>query len=175
MSLTSFEQAIRGRVTPPSDDRRWKLVEATMRRNGNKPTALIETLHTTQDAFGHLDSAALRYVAASLGVPLSKVYGVATFYHMFTLDPPGKHSCIVCVGTACHILGAPALSATIEETAGSAIGQTTSDGGMTLQETRCFGSCGLAPAVILDGEVLGRTTPQQVRERLNVWMEESPS
>jgi bidirectional [NiFe] hydrogenase diaphorase subunit len=68
-------------VAPPSEDRRWKMVATTMRRNGNEPSALIEALHTVQESFGYLDPEALRFVALSLRVPLSKVYGVATFYH----------------------------------------------------------------------------------------------
>ena len=74
------------KIAPPSDDKRWKLVEATMRRNGHDPNALIETLHTAQESFGYLDESALRYVSEALRVPLSKVYGVATFYHFFNLN-----------------------------------------------------------------------------------------
>ena len=90
----------------PSDDKRWKIVEATARRHGREPHALIETLHTVQECFGYLDETALRFVAGSLRVPLSRVYGAATFYHFFTLKPKGKHTCVVCTGTACYIKGA---------------------------------------------------------------------
>ena len=83
---------------PPSDDKRWKMVTATMRRHGHRPDALIETLHTVQETFGYLGTEALHYVAASLRVPLSRVYGVATFYHFFSLEPPGDHTCILCTG-----------------------------------------------------------------------------
>ena len=96
------------RPVPPTDDKRWKLVDARMRRLGYRPDALIETLHTAQDSFGFLDRATLEYVSASLRVPPSQVYGVATFYSYFTLEPPGEHTCIVCMGTACYINGAPA-------------------------------------------------------------------
>ena len=74
----------------PSADRRWRIVEATMRRHGHQSHALIETLHTVQEAFGYLDKAALQYVAAALRVPLSRAYGVATFYHLFNLKPQGS-------------------------------------------------------------------------------------
>ena len=90
---------------PPTDDKRWRIVEATMRRQGYDTHALIEALHSAQQAFGFLDEPTMRYVAASLRVPLSKVYGVATFYHYFTLKPQGKHACVVCLGTACYIKG----------------------------------------------------------------------
>ena len=74
----------------PSDDKRWKIVEATARRHGREPHALIETLHTVQESFGYLDNSALRFVAMTLRIPLSRVYGAATFYHYFTLKPKGK-------------------------------------------------------------------------------------
>ena len=96
---------------PPSEDKRWKLVDVTMRRNGYYGHSLIETLHSVQDAFGFLDDSAMRYVAQSLSLPLSRVYGVATFYHLFTLKPKGKHTCVVCTGTACYIKGSPNLLA----------------------------------------------------------------
>ena len=113
--------------TPPSDDKRWRLVDATMRRLGQHPRGLIETLHTVQEAFGYLDIQALRYVAASLRVPLSRAYGVATFYHFFTLKPAGKHTCVVCMGTACYIKGAQQLLDTIEKKLDIVPGETTAD------------------------------------------------
>src|SRR5512138_2703468 len=98
-----------GGPSDQSPDRRWKKVEATMRRYGNEPSALIETLHTVQEAFGYIDEEIMKHVAYVLNVPLSKVYGVATFYHFFNLKPQGKHSCVVCTGTACYIKGAQSL------------------------------------------------------------------
>src|SRR5271165_679712 len=86
-------------LTPPplpSDDKRWKIVNGTMRKNGFSRSALIETLHTVQSSFGFLDDDAIRFVAQSLRVPLSQAYGVATFYHYFTMKPPGKHTVTVC-------------------------------------------------------------------------------
>ena len=93
----------------PGNDKRWKLVNATMRRNGYADDALIEALHSVQDAFGFLDETAMNFVAESLDVPLSKVFGVATFYHLFMLKPKGRHACVVCTGTACYIKGAGGL------------------------------------------------------------------
>src|SRR5579862_833223 len=91
------------KLAPPSEDKRWRVVEAAMRRNGYAPNGLIETMHSVQDSFGYLDEPSMRYVAGRLRVPLSKVFGVATFYHFFSLKPQGKHSCVVCLGTACYI------------------------------------------------------------------------
>ena len=90
----------------PSDDKRWKIVDTRMRRLGGGADALIEALHAVQEAFGFIDDDAMLYVGEYLGVPRSKVYGVATFYSYFTLKPKGEHTCVICTGTACYINGA---------------------------------------------------------------------
>jgi bidirectional [NiFe] hydrogenase diaphorase subunit len=153
-------------VPPPSDDKRWRIVEATMRRNGYRPDALIETLHTVQEAFGFLDDDSLRYVSARLHVSPSQVYGVATFYHFFALKPQGKHVCSVCTGTACHIKGADKILADLQETYDVAPGGTTADNALSLLTVRCVGACGLAPSVVLDGNLLGHVTPEKMREKI---------
>ncbi|HPB75028.1 MAG TPA: bidirectional hydrogenase complex protein HoxE [Chromatiaceae bacterium] len=150
----------------PSDDKRWKLVNATMRRNGYAGHALIETLHSVQDAFGFLDETAMRFVAGSLDLSLSKVYGVATFYHLFLLKPKGRHACVVCTGTACYIKGARGLVEAIQERYAVRPGETTPDGRLSLLTARCVGSCGLAPAVVLDGAMQGNQTAGQVLAKL---------
>ena len=157
------------RPVPPTADKRWKLVEATMRRMGNNPRGLIESLHTVQEVFGYLDVGALRFVARSLRVPLSRAYGVATFYHFFSLKPPGEHTCVLCIGTACYIKGAPQLLEAVKQELGVAPGQTTPDGKVSVLGARCLGSCGLAPAVVYDHEVAGKVTPQALRQRLANW------
>jgi bidirectional [NiFe] hydrogenase diaphorase subunit len=157
------------RPAPPSADKRWRLVEATMRRMGHHPRGLIEALHTVQEAFGYLDLDALRFVAASLRVPLSRAYGVATFYHFFSLKPPGEHTCVVCIGTACYIKGAPQLLEALKRELGVVPGQTTPDGKVSVLGARCLGSCGLAPAVVYDREVAGKVTPQALREHVAKW------
>lgn len=150
----------------PNQDKRWRLVDATMRRHANRPSALIETLHTVQETFGFLDEDALRYVAAALHVPLSKVYGVATFYHFFTLKPQGRHTCVVCMGTACYIKGAQALLDAIEKKHGVKPGETTSDGALSVLTARCIGGCGLAPAGVLDGDVMGKLVADELLARI---------
>jgi bidirectional [NiFe] hydrogenase diaphorase subunit len=162
-------QTALGKVAPPSEDRRWKLVSATMRRHGHRREALIETLHTVQQSFGYLDQDSLRYVALSLRVPLSRAFGVATFYHYFSLKPPGEHTCVICMGTACYIKGAPQLVAELEKSFGVKPGQTTPDGRISLLAARCIGSCGLAPAAVLDGEVAAKLTPAELQGRLHRW------
>ncbi len=154
---------------PPNEDKRWRLVDATMRRQGQQSRGLIEALHTVQEAFGYLDEQALRYVATSLRVPLSRAYGVATFYHFFTLKPAGEHTCVICMGTACYIKGAPQLLEAVEHDLEVFPGETTTDGKVSLLTARCLGSCGLAPAVVYDQEVAGKVTPQALREHLAHW------
>ena len=155
-------------ATPPapSDDKRWRIVETRMRRLGQRSDALIEVLHAAQEAFGYLDTDTLAYVAASLRVPLSKVYGVATFYSFFTLKPQGEHACVLCTGTACYINGAGGIVAAIRRELGVGPGETTADGKLSLLTARCLGSCSVAPAMILDGEVHGKLRPDGVVARL---------
>lgn len=152
--------------SPPSDDRRWKLVDARMRRLGYRPDALIETLHTVQESFGFLEPEALDYVSHSLHVPPSRVFGVATFYSFFTLRPTGEHTCVVCTGTACYINGASKILGRIEERLGVGTGETTADNRVSLLTARCIGACSIAPAVVIDGQVRGKQTPDSVVEEL---------
>jgi bidirectional [NiFe] hydrogenase diaphorase subunit len=157
---------------PPlsAEEKRWRMVTATMRKNGFAADALIETLHTVQSAFGYLDNKALRIVANELHVPLSKVYGVATFYHAFTLQPEGHHSCILCQGTACYIKGSQPILQAVMKTYHIAPGETTEDREISLLTARCLGSCSLAPAAILDNEVMGNITPEHVLDMLEGWI-----
>ncbi len=158
---TSFRKPV-----APSADKRWKIVEASMRRLGNQSHALIEALHTVQEAFGYLDADSLRFVATSLRVPLSQAFGVATFYHYFTMKPPGKHTCVVCTGTACYIKGAMELMDSLEGKYKVKAGETTGDGELSILTARCLGSCGLAPAAVLDGAVIGKTSSADLINRV---------
>jgi bidirectional [NiFe] hydrogenase diaphorase subunit len=124
--------------------------------------ALIEVLHTAQESFGFLEDDLLIYVAHQLKLPLSWVYGVATFYHFFSLKPQGDHSCTVCMGTACYVKQAAQIIAALRAEFGIEPGQTTPDNQLSLASARCLGSCGLAPVLVLDGEVMGRQTPEEV-------------
>jgi len=153
----------------PSQDKRWKIVDATMRKSGQNSRGLIETLHTVQEAFGYLDETALRYVAVSLRVPLSRAFGVATFYHFFTLKPAGEHTCVICLGTACYIKGAPQLVDTVKRELGIGPGETTADRKVSILSARCLGSCGLAPAVVYDNEISGKVTAEQLHHHITRW------
>jgi bidirectional [NiFe] hydrogenase diaphorase subunit len=140
-----------------------------MRRNGYTPDALIETLHTVQNAFGYLDNTSLRFVARELDIPLSKVYGVATFYHAFTLKPEGHHRCILCQGTACYIKGSQAILQAVTRAYHIAPGEMTEDGEISLLTARCLGSCSLAPAALMDENIVGNLTPEHALAVLKGW------
>ena len=148
-----------------TDSQRWRSVEIRMRQLGHRPEGLIEVLHSVQEAFGHLPVDAMARVAASLGVPLSTVYGVATFYAHFTLRPYGRHVCEVCTGTACHINGGAAVLAAVQDHLGTTVGTTTPDG-VTVITVRCPGLCNLAPVMVLDGVAAGRVTGEGAVARL---------
>lgn len=153
-------------VAPPSDDKRWRVVFATMRKHGFAANSLIETLHTAQESFGFLSDPALLYIARSLHLPPSRVYGVATFYNLFHLQPQGEHSCVICLGTACYIKGAAQIVSALEDATHVAVGETTADGKVSLLAARCLGACGLAPACVYDGEVVGKLESAAAVERL---------
>lgn len=150
----------------PSDDKRWRIVETRMRRLNYQPDGLIEVLHAAQEAFGYLDEETLRFVGESLGVPPSRIFGVATFYSFFSLKPQGEHTCVVCTGTACYITGAKAILARLAADAAVTPGETTPDGKLSLLTARCLGACSLAPAVVLDDKVQGRVSADSVLEQV---------
>jgi bidirectional [NiFe] hydrogenase diaphorase subunit len=151
---------------PPNDDKRWKIVATRMRRLGDRPEALIEALHAAQEAFGFLDDDTLKFVGDTLGVPHSRVFGVATFYSFFTLKPQGDHTCVVCTGTACYINGADDFIEAFADRLGVKPKGTTEDGKISLLTARCIGACSLAPAVVLDGEMKGKAVIDELMAEL---------
>jgi bidirectional [NiFe] hydrogenase diaphorase subunit len=160
----------RTKASHPSGDKRFKLLEVTMKRHQFRSDALIEVLHAAQELFGFLETDLLVFIARHLKLPPSKVYGVATFYNFFTLRPNGEHTCVVCTGTACYVKGANALLHAIEQLAGITTGETTPDGKLSLVTARCLGACGIAPAVVLDGTVKGKETPESIALQLKGWL-----
>jgi len=111
-------------VPHPSGDARFRLVDRTLERFQFQQDALIEVLHTAQEVFGYLDEGLLIYVARQLRLPLSWVYGVATFYHFFSLKPQGEHTCIICMGTACYVKRAADILTAMQSTYAIEAGQT---------------------------------------------------
>lgn len=127
---------------------------------------LIPVLHAVQEEAGYLSSSSMARVASYLKLSESAVYGVATFYTRFRFKPAGKHCLKVCCGTACHVKGAGEVLAALEKKMGIKAGETTPDGTYSLETGACFGSCALAPIVVVDGRASGRTTPASVGELL---------
>lgn len=171
-SINPLPSSLTHIVPPPSEDKRWLIISASMRKHGNNPSCLIETLHTVQNSFGYLDNSALLYVAQSLRVPRSKVYGVATFYNHFRFKPQGEHTCVVCLGTACYIKGAPKLLAAVERCAHIRASETTADNKVSLVIARCLGACGIAPAGVFDGKVAGNLTPTKIEQQIGEWLKQ---
>ena len=159
----------------PSGDNRFKMLDASMKRQRFQPDALIEVLHTAQELFGYLQDDILLYVAHGLKLPPSRVYGVATFYHFFTFAPRGAHTCVVCMGTACYVKGGETLLATVRACATQENRESRENGPFVSVETaRCLGACGLAPVVVFDGEVCGTVEPAEAEGRMKGWLADGP-
>ena len=124
--------------------------------------ALMPVLQQAQNIFGCVSEDVQKIIAEGLGVTLSEVYGVATFYSQFSLQPKGQYVCGVCLGTACYVKGSQAVLNKLCEELGVQPGNTTADGLFTVQATRCLGACGLAPVMMINDEVYGRLTPEQI-------------
>jgi bidirectional [NiFe] hydrogenase diaphorase subunit len=153
-----------------SGDKRFKILEVHMKKHQHRHDALIEVLHKAQELFGFLEDDLLIFIAAKLKLPTSRVYGVATFYHFFTLKPKGAHTCVVCMGTACYVKGADKVIAAVQEQLRIKPGETTADNQLSLMTARCIGACGIAPAVVYDGTVTPRQTPEAALEQIKKWV-----
>lgn len=162
-------------MSHPSGDKRFKILETTMKKHQLLPGALIEVLHAAQELFGYLELDLLYFIARGMKLPPSKVYGVATFYHFFSLKPKGEHTCVVCTGTACYVKGAGELLRAVAEAAHVKEGETTANGKLSLLTARCLGACGMAPAVVLDGSMKGHATPDNLLQQVQGWLAGGPA
>ena len=153
----------------PNVDKRIKALDIAMKRNHYRQDALIEILHKAQESFGYLEPEILEYIARQLKLPLSRVFGVATFYHLFSLKPSGVHNCVVCLGTACYVKGGGQIISAMEEELGIHAGETTPDNQVSLMTARCIGACGIAPAVVFDGTVTGKRDSETVLKQIKAW------
>ena len=132
-----------------------------------KPGGLIPVLEEAQVALEYLPISVQKRIASGLNLPLSRVYGVVTFYSFFTMTPRGKHTVRVCLGTACYVRGGKALTEALEKQFGIKEGETTPDRMFTLESVRCLGACGLGPVVVVDEDVHGRVKPGKIKEILS--------
>jgi NADH:ubiquinone oxidoreductase subunit E len=166
----------------------WPEVEATAVRVLGEPivqfirqcmtqtqpeSQLIAVLHKVQAQYGYLAPAHLDAVAQLMQVPAAKVAGVASFYHFFRLQPRGRYMINVCLGTACYVKGADRVAQRLMDELGIAFGETSTDGIFTLDASRCLGTCGLAPVIMVDQEVHAQVTPDQVPAILERYLEKA--
>lgn len=154
-------------------DERYERLQEIIAKYKDQKGALIPVLHEAQQLFGYLPHDVQTIVANGLGVPLSKVDGVISFYSLFTSAPQGKHRIGVCMGTACYVKGAAKVLEALQTELGVSVSETSEDGLFTLEVTRCLGACGLAPVMMIDDDVYGRLTPDQIPEILAKYKDEN--
>ena len=142
-----------------------KIAEICAEYNNN-PGELINVLHKCQGYFGYLPEEVQREIAKCLNIPVSKVYGVVSFYSFFTMKPKGKHSVSVCLGTACYVRGAEDILEEVKKQLNINVGDVTEDGLFSLECLRCVGACGLAPVMLVDDKVYGRLHPSMIKSIL---------
>lgn len=157
-------EAASGSADALAGDSPYIQVDRALKRCQYSQDSLIEILHTAQETFGFLGEDTLTYIAHELKLPLSWVYGVASFYHHFNLKPQGEHSCNICMGTACFVKRAGEIVEAMEREFCVKAGETTADGKLSINIVRCLGNCGLAPMVIMDGKVHARQTSESLLE-----------
>ncbi|MCD8025534.1 MAG: NADH-quinone oxidoreductase subunit NuoE [Clostridiales bacterium] len=153
-----------------TNEQRRKL-KKVIAQNKDVPGAVLPVLQEAQEIYGYLPIEVQQMVADGLGVSLSEVYGVATFYSQFSLTPKGEHRISVCLGTACYVKGAGQILAEVEKKLGIKSGECTPDGLFSIDSCRCVGACGLAPIMMIDDEVYGKLTPDQVDKIIDSYSE----
>jgi NADH-quinone oxidoreductase subunit E len=140
---------------------------------GGRREVLIPILQAVQESFGFLPEAAMHAIGAHLSLPPAKIYGVATFYNQFRLQPVGKHTIRVCRGTACHVRGSKLLLDALADELGIQPGETTPDGQFTLETVACLGACSIAPVVMIDDQFYGAAQPRDVGKLLKPYRDDS--
>lgn len=141
-------------------------LQEVIERNKEVPGALLPILHEAQEIYGYLPIEVQQRVADGLGISLSEVYGVATFYSRFSLTPKGKHRISVCLGTACYVKGSDKVLAEVEKKLGIKSGECTEDGLFSIDSCRCVGACGLAPVMMIDEDVYGNLTEMKTVDKI---------
>ena len=144
----------------------FKELEPVLEKYAKVPGSLITILQKAQDIYGYLSIDTINHISEATGIKPAKIYGVATFYAQFRLQPIGKYLIMLCQGTACHVNGSLMLEKTIFDTLGIKDGETTEDGLFTLKNVACLGCCSLSPVMMINDETYGSLTPQKVRDIL---------
>ena len=143
-----------------------KFIKDVCKSFGNKAGEVINVLHKVQGEFGYLPAEVQEVVAKELNIPVSRVYGIVSFYSFFTMTPKGEHPISVCLGTACYVRGAEKVLDELKRQLGINVGEVTPDGKFSLTCLRCVGACGLAPVIEVGEKVYGRMTPDRVKDVL---------
>ncbi|MBO6223257.1 MAG: NAD(P)H-dependent oxidoreductase subunit E [Bacteroidales bacterium] len=146
-------------------------IEAICDKFGNKPGELINILHEAQHTVGYLPIEVQAVIARKLNIPVSRVYGVVTFYAFFTMTPKGKHPISICLGTACYVRGSEKILEEFKRTLGIDVGETTADGKFSLDCLRCVGACGLAPVAMVGEKVYGHLNPADIKKIIQEFSE----
>jgi len=149
-------------------------LDETLAEYRGRPGALIPVLQIAQGIYGYLPEDVLKKIALAMGKSYSEVAGVVGFYAFFSTQPRGKHVIRVCLGTACYVRGGKQVLEAMRKELGIGVGETTKDGTFSLEVARCFGACGLAPAVCIDEEVYKRVRPAKIREILAKYVAPAP-
>ncbi|MGL4773084.1 MAG: NADH-quinone oxidoreductase subunit NuoE [Clostridium sp.] len=150
---------------------KFEKLEEFIAKQTQKESALIAVLHQAQELYGYLSKETLELISERLEVPLSKVYGVVTFYSYFTTEPKGKYVISICTGTACFVKGAGEILEEFKTKLNIKEGETTRDGLFTIDTLRCVGACGLAPVVTINDKIYGKLTKYDVENVLNEYKE----
>ena len=145
-----------------TDEEKYQQLEDFIRENKEKSGYLIPVLYKAQGLFGYLPSEVQKFIADEMNISVSEVFGVVTFYSYFKTQPVGRHTITICMGTACYVRGAKKILEALQEKLGVKMGETTEDLRFTLGEQRCFGSCGMAPVIMVDQDVHGRLTANKL-------------
>ncbi len=143
-----------------------KQLDSIIAKYGKDEGAVMRILQDAQEVYGYLPIEVQKAISIKTGVPLAEIYGVATFYSQFSLNPKGKVAISVCLGTACYVKGAGKVIDKISEVLGIQPGETSADGKFSLDATRCLGACGLAPVITVNEEVYGKLKPEDVKDVL---------
>jgi NADH-quinone oxidoreductase E subunit len=145
-----------------TDEEKYQQLEDFIRENKEKSGYLIPVLYKAQGLFGYLPSEVQKFIADEMNISVSEVFGVVTFYSYFKTQPVGRHTITICMGTACYVRGAKKILEALQDKLGIKMGETTEDLRFTLGEQRCFGSCGMAPVIMVGQDVHGRLTANKL-------------
>lgn len=155
--------------TELSLEEKYQQLREFIEDNSEKRGFLIPALHKAQEVFGYLPAEVRAFVAEQMEIPVSTVMGVVTFYSFFRMNPVGRHTITVCMGTACYVRGAKKIMEAVEKTLGIKPGETTEDRRFSLGIQRCLGACGLAPVIMIDHDVHGRMTAKKLDQVLELY------